>query len=115
MGASSHDFKKPTDSAVSDDFKTPLLPASEFYTPHGDIPNTPLTASLISATLGGVAASALALSVARYLPSTAPVWAKPQLGVYMAAWAIFHLCEFWTTAGWNVRKLSVDGECSVKS
>ena len=98
--------KQPMQAATS----TPLLPESDSYTPHGDIPNTPLVASLISTGLGAVAAAALALTIAPLLPAVAPAFAKPQLGVYLSAWAIFHLCEFWTTAGWNVRKLSVDGE-----
>ncbi len=34
----------------------------------------------------------------------------PQLGIYLAAWAAFHLAEFWVTAVWNGGKLSVDGE-----
>jgi hypothetical protein len=35
------------------------------------------------------------------------------LAVYVAAWATFHLGEFWVTAGWNPDKLSVDGESCV--
>jgi hypothetical protein len=28
---------------------------------------------------------------------------------------MFHLWEFWTTAGWNPNKLSVDGECRIST
>jgi protein-S-isoprenylcysteine O-methyltransferase len=37
-------------------------------------------------------------------------WARPQLGVYLACLAGFHLLEFWITAGWNPDRLSVDGK-----
>lgn len=36
------------------------------------------------------------------------MWARPQLGVYFGCMALFHLSEFWTTAGWNKDRLSVD-------
>lgn len=90
-----------------------LLPHAAQYTLRGSLPNTPLAVSVISAILGGSAAVSLALAVS---PALKPFganewqWARPQLGVYLAALGMFHLLEFWTTAGWNTQKLSVDGE-----
>lgn len=81
----------------------------------GNIPNTPLTVSVISALLGGLLFASLALAaqpLIRYLDGDEWAWAQSQLGIYLAALGLFHLCEFWTTAGWNVQKLSVDGELS---
>ncbi|ORY27468.1 protein-S-isoprenylcysteine O-methyltransferase [Naematelia encephala] len=88
-----------------------LLPHAPQYTIRGSIPNTPLVASLISAGLGGVATASLAyglLPLFQSLDSTSWTWARWQLGVYGFAWGLFHLAEFWTTAGWNTQKLSVD-------
>ncbi|GAA6062090.1 hypothetical protein JCM10212_006513, partial [Sporobolomyces blumeae] len=34
-------------------------------------------------------------------------WTSPQLGLYLASWALFHLLEFVVTSMWNPGKLSV--------
>lgn len=95
---------------------TPLMPAATQYRPLGTLPNTPLAASIISAILGGMLFGGLAMVMSAAirqlgldrLPSFA--WARPQLAAYIAAMGLFHLAEFWTTAGWNPQKLSVDGK-----
>ncbi len=79
------------------------------YRPHGDIPNTPFVVSLISALLGGLFISSFVLSVCNLLGVQGLSWVQPQLGIYLAAWGLFHLLEFWVTAVWNPDKLSVDG------
>ena len=92
---------------------TNLLPNSPQYVNRGSIPNTPLTVSAISAALGALAAGSLVAAAQpgfRLLGSGHWGWAKPQLGLYGLAMGMFHLWEFWTTAGWNPQKLSVDGE-----
>jgi len=92
-----------------------LLPHASQYTLRGSLPNTQLSISIISTVLGGLATSSLALGllpVFRAVGASHWQWARPQLGVYGAAMGIFHLLEFWTTAGWNPQKLSVDGELS---
>ena len=79
------------------------------------MPNTPLAVSVISALLGGVAVGSLvcgAQPLLRSLGSGDWAWARPQLGVYGFVMGAFHLWEFWTTAGWNPQKLSVDGDSS---
>lgn len=79
----------------------------------GSLPNTPFAASVISAALGGLLATGL-FAAATPLLSLSGLsevgWARPQLGVYLAAMGLFHLLEFWTTAGWNYHKLSIDCE-----
>lgn len=93
-----------------------LLPKATQYSLRGGLPNTPLAVSFISAILGGILCSSLVLAVQptvkEYFGSGGWTWARPQLGVYLACMGLFHLCEFWTTAGWNVQKLSVDGMSS---
>ncbi|KAL7419726.1 farnesyl cysteine-carboxyl methyltransferase [Cryptotrichosporon argae] len=89
---------------------SPLLMANA-YVPKGDLPNTPLAVSAIAAGLGAlVGASLLAASppLLRATGAADAAWARPQLGIYLAAIGVFHLAEFWTTAGWNADKLSVD-------
>lgn len=95
-----------------------LLPSASQHRPNGQLPNTPLAASVISACLGGlVAASAAYLSVPylQNLGSQEWAWARPQFALYGAAMGVFHLWEFWSTAGWNPNKLSVDGEITLNS
>lgn len=93
-----------------------LLPEARHYQLRGGLPNTPLSVSLISALLGGLLFGSLALAAGPWLVQASQgwSWARPQLGVYMACMGLFHLCEFWTTAGWNAQKLSVDGEQMVR-
>lgn len=89
------------------------MPKSGHYEAKETIPNTPLAASVISVTLGaaaGIAATCALQPVLRWLGDANWAWARPQLGIYLTAWATFHILEFWTTAGWNFQKLSVDGE-----
>lgn len=89
------------------------LPKPAHYDPKGSIPNTPLTVSVISASLGalaGLCVYAVSGPVFEYTGATEWAWVKPQLGIYFTAMAVFHLLEYWTTAGWNPEKLSVDGE-----
>ncbi|BEI97654.1 hypothetical protein CcaverHIS631_0212430 [Cutaneotrichosporon cavernicola] len=77
----------------------------------GSLPNTPLGASVISAILGallGVGLFAAAAPLWRFAGLDTAGWARPQLGIYLAAMGLFHLLEFWTTAGWNYHKLSID-------
>lgn len=89
-----------------------LLPEKSNYVVRGDIPNTPLAVSLISVSLGGIAVSSLLFTIFSSLGwiefNGWGSWARPQWGVYLAALSIFHLLEFWVTAGWNADKLSVD-------
>ncbi|KAG6336854.1 hypothetical protein ID866_2250 [Astraeus odoratus] len=74
--------------------------------PHGNIPNTPLAASVISFLLGAL----FSLGVALFLHGSFayPWWATYRLGFFLAAWSIFHWGEFAVTAGWNKEKCSVD-------
>lgn len=93
--------------------KPDLLPKASQYSLRGGLPNTPLAVSIISALLGGLLVSSLALAAAPALQGLCTEkwnWARPQLGVYLACMGLFHLCEFWTTAGWNPQKLTVDGQ-----
>lgn len=99
---------------------TTLLPTHPSYKAHGDIPNTPFAVSLISTILGGIFFTSLTLALLGLTGRTSDAvvgtgagwgsWARPQLGVYLACLAGFHLLEFWITAGWNPDRLSVDGE-----
>jgi len=92
-----------------------LLPHAPHYAIRRSLPNTPLAVSVIAASLGALAAGSLAFAaqpLLRSLGSATWTWARPQLGLYFVAMGMFHLWEFWTTAGWNPAKLSVDGECS---
>lgn len=89
------------------------MPVTGHYYAKESIPNTPLAASVISTTLGaavGIAVTCASQPVLRWLGEANWTWARPQLGIYLASWATFHILEFWTTAGWNIQKLSVDGE-----
>lgn len=89
-----------------------LLPHAPQYVPRRTLPNTPLAVSVIAALLGGLVAGSLAFAaqpLLRHLGSASWTWARPQLGLYFVAMGMFHLWEFWTTAGWNPAKLSVDG------
>jgi hypothetical protein len=88
------------------------------YKAHNDIPNTILSVSIISTILGGILFTSftlVGLSLSGCIKSSTSgaewgMWARPQLGVYFGCMALFHLSEFWTTAGWNKDRLSVDGE-----
>jgi protein-S-isoprenylcysteine O-methyltransferase len=90
------------------------------YKAHNDIPNTILSVSIISTILGGILFTSftlVGLSLSGCIKSSTSeaewgMWARPQLGVYFGCMALFHLSEFWTTAGWNKDRLSVDGESS---
>lgn len=112
-----------SDSGVSSGVTTPQrtaathkglhMPKSGHYEAKETIPNTPLAASVISTVLGvaaGIAATCAVQPVLGWLGEANWTWARPQLGIYLTAWATFHILEFWTTAGWNIQKLSVDGE-----
>jgi len=87
-----------------------LLPEAKQYNLRGGIPNSPLSVSVISALLGALLGSCLAFALVPVVKQIGWGWARPQLGVYLACMGLFHLCEFWTTAGWNPQKLTVDGE-----
>jgi len=90
-----------------------LLPEAKQYKQRPDgLPNTPLTVSVVSTILGGILGSCLAFALYPLVRTVGWNWARPQLGVYLACMGLFHLCEFWTTAGWNPQKLTVDGESS---
>lgn len=96
--------------------KPDLLPKSSQYNLRGGIPNSALAVSVISAILGGLLCSSVALAVTPVIQQYSGggwSWARPQLGVYLACMGLFHLSEFWTTAGWNPQKLSVDGESTL--
>ncbi|KAI5451907.1 farnesyl cysteine-carboxyl methyltransferase [Naganishia albida] len=82
-----------------------VLPTPTKYRPTGTIPNTPFYASFISWSLGWIAG----VTVETIFGSGR--WTRcirPQLGFYLAGWALFHVLEFWTTAACNREKLSVD-------
>jgi len=74
--------------------------------PHGNIPNTPLAASLISFLLGGLFTAGCITFLLDGLGGY--WWTTYQLGFYLAAWSAFHWAEFAVTAGWNREKCSVD-------
>jgi hypothetical protein len=92
------------------------------YKAHNDIPNTILSVSIISTILGGILFTSftlVGLSLSGWIKTSSNgnvngaewgTWARPQLGVYFGCMALFHLSEFWTTAGWNKDRLSVDGK-----
>jgi protein-S-isoprenylcysteine O-methyltransferase len=84
-----------------------ILPSTPLNQPNGTLPNTPLAISFISVGLATLVVLPLTLVAAPYL-SFGFGWARPQLGLYLACVGMFHLLEFWTTAGWNPAKLSVD-------
>ncbi|KAK8861520.1 hypothetical protein IAR55_002341 [Kwoniella newhampshirensis] len=84
------------------------LPKTDQYYIRGSLPNTILAVSVISAILGAIAATGLTSAAQPLSQYIAGSWARPQLGIYIAAVAIFHLLEFFTTAGWNPQKLSID-------
>ncbi|ODN97395.1 protein-S-isoprenylcysteine O-methyltransferase [Cryptococcus wingfieldii CBS 7118] len=84
------------------------LPKTDQYAARGTIPNTLFAVAVIAAVLGAVAGGSLALAGRRIWDAVGGEWARPQLGLYLAAMAVFHLMEFFTTAGWNAQKLSVD-------
>jgi len=72
----------------------------------GHIPNTLLTISAISFSLGSIfALSTLLFCIGGYAKLW---WATYQLGFFVAAWSVFHWGEFAVTAGWNTQKCSVD-------
>ncbi|ESK96106.1 protein-s-isoprenylcysteine o-methyltransferase [Moniliophthora roreri MCA 2997] len=71
---------------------------------HGNLPNTPLMASIISFLLG----STLSLGLFTFFSGGFSWWATYQLGFFLAAWAAFHWGEYAVTAGWNLEKCSVD-------
>lgn len=103
-----------------------VLPTPTKYRPAGTIPNTPFYASFISWSLGGLFWTSLLCGAATlvlregWIPGVTVEtvlgsgrWTRcirPQLGFYLASWALFHVLEFWTTAACNKEKLSVDGE-----
>lgn len=103
-----------------------VLPTPTKYRPAGTIPNTPFYASFISWSLGGLFWTSLVCGTATlilregWIPGVSVEaifgtggWTRairPQLGFYLASWALFHVLEFWTTAACNKEKLSVDGE-----
>ncbi|KAI6134950.1 Isoprenylcysteine carboxyl methyltransferase family-domain-containing protein [Pisolithus croceorrhizus] len=74
--------------------------------PRGNIPNTPLVASIISFVLGALFSLGTVLFLSGGL--VYPWWATYQLGFFLAAWSAFHWGEFAVTAGWNRDKCSVD-------
>lgn len=74
----------------------------------GNLPNTPLTVSIISFLLG----SLFTIGFTTFLigGSAQLWWATPQLGFFVASWAAFHWAEFAVTAGWNRERCNVDCE-----
>ncbi|WWC87816.1 uncharacterized protein L201_002708 [Kwoniella dendrophila CBS 6074] len=106
LAASDMTASTPRAGSPSPEFVT--MPKTDQYDPRGTIPNTLLAVAVISAVLGGITATSLALASRQVLDHFAGSWARPQLGIYLAAIATFHLFEFYTTAGWNPLKVSVD-------
>lgn len=95
-----------------------ILPSTPLNQPNGSLPNTPLAISFISAVLASLVVVPLTYVVQPYLVSLGSAgwgWARPQLGAYLASVGVFHLLEFWVTAGWNPAKLSVDCEFPTAS
>jgi protein-S-isoprenylcysteine O-methyltransferase len=81
------------------------VPKNVAHKPHGTIPNTPLTISIISFLLG----SSFSLAFVLFLSGGMSYWwSTYQLGFFIAAWSAFHWAEFAVTAGWNFDKCSVD-------
>lgn len=83
-----------------------LKPIKVGNPPPSRIPNTPLSVATISFLLGTV--FAFGLTVCFLGESWGLWWSRYQLGIYIAAWAVFHWGEFAVTAGWNLEKCSVD-------
>ncbi|OCF57985.1 protein-S-isoprenylcysteine O-methyltransferase [Kwoniella mangroviensis CBS 10435] len=84
------------------------MPKTDQYNARGTLPNTLLAVAVIATVLGAIVGSSLSLASRRVLDLLAGSWARPQLGIYLAAVSTFHLLEFYTTAGWNPLKVSVD-------
>ncbi|KAG9218991.1 hypothetical protein CCMSSC00406_0001401 [Pleurotus cornucopiae] len=81
------------------------VPDSATVRPHGNIPNTPLAASVISFLLGTL----FCFGAISAIFSGSSLWfTNYQLGFFVAAWSLFHWAEFAVTAGWNFEKCSVD-------
>lgn len=81
------------------------VPDSATVRPHGNIPNTPLAASVISFLLGAL----FCFGTISAIFSGSSLWfTNYQLGFFVAAWSLFHWAEFAVTAGWNFEKCSVD-------
>nr|XP_018264642.1 protein-S-isoprenylcysteine O-methyltransferase [Kwoniella dejecticola CBS 10117]OBR86800.1 protein-S-isoprenylcysteine O-methyltransferase [Kwoniella dejecticola CBS 10117] len=95
-----------TPASVSAEFIS--MPKTDQYDTRGSLPNTLLSVTIISSILGAVIGSSIALAGREIWDKVAGDWARPQLGIYLAAVATFHLFEFYTTAGWNPLKVSVD-------
>jgi protein-S-isoprenylcysteine O-methyltransferase len=88
--------------------RLPLEMIPVVNSPGGNIPNTPLTVSLISFILGSLfSLGSLTFFIGGFDSSW---WATYQLGFFVAAWSGFHWGEFAVTAGWNFEKCSVDCE-----
>lgn len=88
-----------------------ILPSNPLNRPNGSLPNTPLAVSVISVILGSLVVAPVVCLAVPYLQSIGLggwAWARPQLAIYFASVGIFHLLEFWTTAGCNPAKVSVD-------
>jgi len=82
------------------------VPDADTVRPRGNIPNTPLAASITSLILGIV----FCFGVLTFFGAgfSQYWWSTFQLGFFVAAWAFFHWAEFAVTAGWNFEKCSVD-------
>jgi len=96
-------LKQRQTSRIADPLRT--IPTSSAHQPRGRIPNTPLSASIISFSLGCV----FTLGFLTFLRGGfGQWWSTYQLGFFIASWAAFHWGEFAVTAGWNSDKCSVD-------
>ncbi|KAB5596273.1 Protein-S-isoprenylcysteine O-methyltransferase [Ceratobasidium theobromae] len=82
------------------------VPTQAHESPHGNIPNTPLSVATVAAGLAIVFTLGAGLFISGGV--TGSWWATYHLGFFMAAWSFFHWAEFAVTAGWNREKLSVD-------
>jgi protein-S-isoprenylcysteine O-methyltransferase len=88
------------------------IPTSTAHTPHGDIPNTPLMASIIAFSLGIV--FAIGFPARLLIGAQTPFWWYTYpLTFFGSSWAAFHYLEFAITAGWNREKCSVDCEWAL--
>ena len=86
------------------------IPKAKLYRPDGGLPNTPLTASIISFVLG----CTFSLGVLTFFRGGfGSWWNSYQLGFFVAAWSGFHWGEFAVTAGWNLEKCSIDCACAL--
>jgi protein-S-isoprenylcysteine O-methyltransferase len=74
----------------------------------GYIPNTLLSVAVVSFVLGSVFMWGLNTLITG--TSGSFWWTTPQLGFFVASWAVFHFGEFATTAGWNRHVCSIDCE-----